>query len=157
MRRARHPGPVITSDVIVGFPGETTEEFEDTVRVLEEVRFDALFTFLYSPRSGTAAAKLPDPLPPEEKQQPFHTLVALQNTISAEKHRAYVGRTLRVLVDGTAGDQSGVLNARTPGGRLVRLSGDPALVGSFAQVTITGRTPWALFGELAQKSGAADG
>jgi tRNA-2-methylthio-N6-dimethylallyladenosine synthase len=147
--RARIPDLVLTSDVIVGFPGETTEEFEDTIRVLEEVRFDALFTFLYSPRRGTAASILPDLIPPEVKQRNFDRLVALQNEISAEKHRAYVGRTQRVLVDGLGKDPRNNLNARTPGGRLVHLSGDPALVGSFVDVTITGSTTWALFGEQA--------
>ena len=93
------PDIVLTSDIIVGFPGETTEEFEDTLKVLEEVRFDALFTFIYSPRVGTPAAKMDDPMPREEKLANFNRLVALQDAISEEKHAAYIGKTVRCLLD----------------------------------------------------------
>ena len=80
------PDIVITSDVIVGFPGETTEEFEDTLKVLEQVRYDALFTFIYSPWVGTPAASMPDPMCREEKLANFNRLTALQDKISEEKH-----------------------------------------------------------------------
>ena len=83
------PDIVLTSDIIVGFPGETTEEFEDTLKVLEEVRFDALFTFIYSPRVGTPAAKMEDPMPREEKLANFNRLVALQDAISEEARRLH--------------------------------------------------------------------
>ena len=142
------PDVVLTSDVIVGFPGETTEEFEDTLRVLADVRFDALFTFIYSPREGTPAAKLPDPLSKAEKAANFQRLVELQNRISAEKHSAYVGQTLRVLVDGESGDARWPLSARTNGGRLVHLSGAPESIGAFRDARITDSNTWALFGEL---------
>ena len=148
--RQRIPDIVLTSDVIVGFPGETTEEFEDTLKVLEEVRFDALFTFIYSPREGTPAARMPDPLSKEEKAANFQRLVDLQNAISAEKQAAYVGRTLRCLVDVLSDDPRHDLNARTPGGRLVHFSGDKALLGQFVDLKITGSSTWALFGELAE-------
>ena len=147
--RARIPDIVLTSDIIVGFPGETTEEFEDTLKVLEEVRFDALFTFIYSPREGTPAARLPDPLSREEKAANFQRLVDLQNAISAEKQAAYVGKTLRCLVDVVSEDPRHNLNARTAGGRLVHFSGDPALLGSYVRLKITGASTWALFGEPA--------
>ncbi|HJA63188.1 MAG TPA: tRNA (N6-isopentenyl adenosine(37)-C2)-methylthiotransferase MiaB [Candidatus Intestinimonas stercoravium] len=148
--RQRIPDIVLTSDVIVGFPGETTGEFEDTLRVLEEVRFDALFTFIYSPREGTPAARMPDPMSKEEKAANFQRLVDLQNAISAEKQAAYVGRTLRCLVDVLSDDPRHDLNARTPGGRLVHFSGDKALLGQFVDLKITGSSTWALFGELAE-------
>ena len=147
--RARIPDIVLTSDIIVGFPGETTEEFEDTLKVLKEVRFDALFTFIYSPREGTPAARLPDPLSREEKAANFQRLVELQNAISAEKQAAYVGKTLRCLVDVVSEDPRHNLNARTAGGRLVHFSGDPALLGSYVRLKITGASTWALFGEPA--------
>ncbi len=147
--RARIPDIVLTSDVIVGFPGETSEEFEDTLDLLRRVRYDALFTFLYSPRTGTPAAALPDPMPREEKAANFQRLVDLQNEISAEKHAAYVGRTVRCLIDGLSEDPRNNLNARTAGGRLVHLTGDPALVGRYAMVRIASASTWALFGELA--------
>ena len=147
--RARIPDIVLTSDVIVGFPGETQEEFEETLSLIEEVRFDALFTFIFSPRRGTPAEKLPDPMPKEQKNANFQRLLARQNQISGEKHRAYVGKTLPCLVDGQGED--GRLTARTAGGRLIHLAGSPACIGTWQEVRVTGASTWALFGELAAR------
>ena len=147
--RERIPGVVLTSDVIVGFPGETAEEFEETLSLIEEVRFDALFTFLYSPRKGTPAAEMEDPVTKEEKSARFDRLVEAQNRISLEKHQAYIGTVRRCLIDGVSGDPRNNLTARTAGGRLVHLNGDPALVGQYADVRIVDCSTWALFGELA--------
>ena len=152
VRRLREqiPHVVITSDVIVGFPGETTAEFEDTLSLVEEVRFDALFTFIFSPREGTPAARMDDPMPMEEKKANFQRLVDAQNAISAEKHAAYIGRTMRCLVDGVCGEEGFALTARTPGNRLVRLErGDESLIGTFQNVAITGANTWSLWGRLA--------
>ena len=142
--RSLMPELVLTSDVIVGFPGETEAEFEDTLKLIERVRYDALFTFIFSPRAGTPAASMDDPTPRAEKNQRFDRLCALQNRISEEKHRAYIGKTLRVLVDGRDGDK---LTARTDGGRLVRLDGGDELIGQFLNVTVTDSTTWSLVGE----------
>ena len=139
------PELVLTSDVIVGFPGETEEEFEDTISLIEDVRYDALFTFIFSPRAGTPAAKMDDPTPKEEKNRRFDRLCAVQNRISLEIHQGYVGKTVRVLCDGRDKD---MLTARTEGGRLVRFAGDDSLIGQFFDVTITGCTTWSLVGEL---------
>ena len=147
--RERIPGVVLTSDVIVGFPGETTPEFEETLSLMEEVRFDALFTFIYSPRKGTPAAEMDDPMTKEEKSANFDRLVEAQNRISLEKHRAYIGTVRRCLIDGESGDPRNNLTARTAGNRLVHLNGDPALVGQYADVKIVDCSTWALFGELA--------
>lgn len=144
--RARIPDVVLTSDVIVGFPGETTEEFEDTLSLVEQVRFDALFTFIYSPRKGTPAAEMPDPISKEEKSASFNRLVEAQNRISLEKHQAYIGTVQRCLVDGEGEDPRHNLTARTPGGRLVHLDGDKGLIGQFVDVEITDCSTWALFG-----------
>ena len=148
MAREYMPDIVITSDVIVGFPGETDEEFEDTLSLIEEVKFDALFTFIYSKRTGTPAAEMPDPFTREQKQARFERLVALQNSISAENHRAYVGTTQTVLVDGKSGDSVYNLTSRTNGGRLVHLSGSEELIGSFTEAEITDCNTWALFGKV---------
>ena len=142
------PHIVLTSDVIVGFPGETTEEFEDTLKVLEEVRYDSLFTFIYSPRVGTPAASMPDPMSREDKLANFNRLTALQDKISEEKHAEYVGKTVRCLIDGACDDGKYDLTARTPGNRLVRLTGDKSAVGQFREVKITDSNKWSLFGEL---------
>ena len=142
------PGLVLTSDVIIGFPGETEAEAMDTVSLVEEVGFDALFTFIFSPRPGTPAAKMDDPVPRSEKQKWFDTLCAVQNDISARLHARYVGQTLRVLVDGRTDDARWPLSARTAGGRLVHLVGDEAALGQYRQVRITDSNTWALFGEM---------
>ena len=109
------------------------------------MRFDALFTFIYSPRPGTPAAKMPDPATRQDKNRRFDRLLEIQNRISAEKHQAYIGAAFRVLIDGTDKD---MLTARTDGGRLVRLAGSPELIGQFRNVQITGCTTWSLTGEL---------
>ena len=141
------PGLVLTSDVIIGFPGETEAEAMDTVSLVEEVGFDALFTFIYSPRPGTKAAEMPDPATRAEKQKWFDKLLEVQNHMSAKLHAAYVGKTVRVLVDGESDDPEFPLTSRTEGNRLVRLKGDKALIGQFIDVTVTGSNTWALYGE----------
>ena len=142
------PELVLTSDVIIGFPGETEAEAMETVALVEQVRFDALFTFIFSPRPGTPAAEMDDPVPREEKQKWFDRLCDTQNRISEELHAAYVGRTLRCLVDGESDDARWPLTARTAGGRLVHLVGDKSAVGTYHDVKITDSNTWALFGEL---------
>ena len=142
------PELVLTSDVIIGFPGETEAEAMETVALVEKVRFDALFTFIFSPRPGTPAARLPDPVPREEKQKWFDRLCAVQNGISEELHRQYVGQTLRCLVDGVSDDARWQLTARTAGGRLVHCVGDKNAVGEYRNVKITDSNTWALFGEV---------
>ena len=138
------PDLVLTSDVIVGFPGETAGEFEETLSLIQEVHYDSLFTFIFSPRAGTPAASMDDPTPKEEKNARFDRLCDLQNTISEEIHKGYVGKRLRCLVDGRDKD---LLTARTEGGRLVRFSGDDTLIGQFIDLTITGATTWSLTGK----------
>ena len=142
------PELVLTSDVIIGFPGETEEEAMETVALVEQVRFDALFTFIFSPRPGTPAAKMEDPIPRAEKQVWFDRLCDAQNKISEEIHAQYVGRTLRCLIDGQSDDSRWPLTARTAGGRLVHLVGDKAAIGTYHDVKITDSNTWALFGEM---------
>ena len=127
------PGIVLTSDII------------------EEVRYDALFTFIYSPREGTPGAKMPDPMPMEEKKANFMRLVEAQNAISAQKHAAYVGKTIRCLIDGKSDEAGCALTARTPGNRLVRVeAGDERLIGTFQDIEITSANTWSLWGKLTQ-------
>ena len=142
------PDLVLTSDVIIGFPGETEAEAMETVALVEQVRFDALFTFIFSPRPGTPAAKMDDPVPRREKQKWFYRLCAAQNRISEEIHAGYVGDTLRCLIDGESDDSRWPLTARTAGGRLVHLVGSPDAVGTYRDVKITDSNTWALFGQL---------
>ncbi|MBQ8238859.1 MAG: tRNA (N6-isopentenyl adenosine(37)-C2)-methylthiotransferase MiaB [Oscillospiraceae bacterium] len=140
------PDLVLTSDVIVGFPGETEEEFEETISLIQDVHYDSLFTFIFSPRTGTPAATMEDPTPKEEKNRRFDKLCAVQNAISEQIHEAYVGKTMRCLVDGKEGE---LLTARTEGGRLVRFEGCDSLIGTYQNLNITGSTTWSLTGALA--------
>ena len=148
LARQYMPDLVLTTDIIVGFPGETDEEFEDTLTLVEQVRYDSMFTFIFSPRKGTPAADMPDPFTRQEKQVRFDKLLEAANRISAEKHKEYEGKTVRVLIDGPSDSQGYNLTSRTNGGRLVHLNGDESRIGTFADVKITGSNTWALYGEL---------
>ena len=140
------PDLVLTSDVIVGFPGETEEEFEETISLIEQVHCKGpLFTFIFSPRHGTPAASMEDPTPKEEKNRRFDRLCDVQNRISVEIHNNYVGKTMRCLVDGKDKE---LLTARTEGGRLVRFEGCENMIGTYQNLTITGATTWSLTGIL---------
>ena len=148
LARKYMPDLVLTTDIIVGFPNESEEEFEDTIKLVEQVRYDAMFTFIYSKRVGTPAAAMPDPYTREDKQRHFDRLTEVANRISGEKHKEYEGKTLRVLVDGETGRDEYNLSSRTNGGRLVHLKGDKALIGRFVVVKITASNTWALYGEV---------
>ena len=139
------PDLVLTSDVIVGFPGETEEEFEETISLIQEVHYDSLFTFIFSPRTGTPAASMEDPTPKEEKSRRFDRLCNVQNEISVQIHENYVGKVMRCLVDGKDKE---LLTARTEGGRLVRFTGCNDLIGTYQFLKITGATTWSLAGKL---------
>ena len=142
------PDLTITSDIIVGFPGETEEECDETIALLEKVRFDSLFTFIYSRREGTRAATMPDPATRQEKQKWFDKLLAVQNRISREKNAEYVGKTLEVLVDGRSEDPNYDLTARTEGFKLVHICGSEDLIGQTVQVEIERSSTVALFGKV---------
>ncbi len=148
LARSYMPDLVLTTDIIVGFPGETEEDFEDTIKLVEKVRYDAMFTFIYSKRVGTPAAKMPDPYTREEKQRHFDRLTETANRISGEKHKEYEGKTVKVLVDGETGREEYNLSSRTNGGRLVHLKGDRSLIGRFVRVKIVSSNTWALYGEI---------
>ena len=148
LARQYMPDLALTTDIIVGFPGETNAEFAETLKLVETVGYDSMFTFLYSPRVGTPAAKLPDPMTRAEKQANFDALLALGNRISGEKHAAFVGREVEVLVDGVNPGARYPLTSRTNTGRLAHLRGDEGLVGRFVTARITDSTTWSLFGEV---------
>ena len=151
VRRLRQaiPDVVITSDVIVGFPGETAEEFEDTMTLIDEVRFDALFTFIFSPRS-TPAAKMDDPIPKAEKAAHFQRWWSGRTDFRGKARRLH-RQDGALLIDGRD-DAEYPFTARTPGNRLVRVKGGTADdVGQFREINIIGANKWSLYGELAEK------
>ncbi len=141
------PDITLTSDVIVGFPGETTEEFEDTLSLVQQVEFDSLYTFIFSPREGTPAARMEDVLTPEEKSVNFRRLVDLQNEISKKKNEAYVGKTVEILVDGVSKNNEQMMAGRTEGNKIVNFKAKTAQPGKLISVRITEAQTWALIGE----------
>ncbi|MBE6029451.1 MAG: tRNA (N6-isopentenyl adenosine(37)-C2)-methylthiotransferase MiaB [Clostridiales bacterium] len=142
------PDIAVSTDIIVGFPGETEEDFQQTLQLAEEVRYDSAFTFLYSPRPGTPAAEYEDQIPEMVKHERFNRLVETMNTISAEKNAAYVGRTCRVLVDGPDKKARGMLNGRTEEFKLVDFEGPEEITGQMVDVEITGSNTFSLRGKL---------
>ena len=142
------PDITLTSDVIVGFPGETFEEFMDTVKLLEEVEFDNLFTFIYSKRSGTPAAIMDNQVDKEEKSRRFDILLKALHPISKKKNDLLFGKVLRVFVEGESKTDKSVLSGRTEGGKTVDFVGDKSLIGNFADVEIIESKTWSLVGKL---------
>lgn len=137
----------LTSDIIVGFPGETYEDFKQTLSLIREVEFTSLFTFIYSPRKGTPAAEYDDPISAEEKGKWFKELLDVQEEIAAKRCSSMVGKTERVLIEGVK-DKTGELNARTSGNIIVELNGGQDLIGTFQNAKITKARNWILKGEL---------
>ena len=133
--KERIPDVSFTSDIIVGFPGETYEDFKETLSLVEEVEFSSLFTFIYSPRNGTPAAIMEDPISREEKGKWFDELLRLQEKIAAENVKKYIGKTYRVLCDGE-GDCEGVLTGHTSGTAVIEFEGDKSLLGEFLNVRV---------------------
>lgn len=146
--RAAVPDIAISTDIIVGFPGETEEDFLQTLKLAEEVRYDSAFTFLYSPRPGTPAAEYEDQIPEEVKHERFGRLVETMNRISAEKNAAYVGRVCDVLVDGPDKKAKGRLSGRTEEFKLVDFEGPEEITGQIVKVEITGSNTFSLRGRL---------
>ncbi len=148
LARKLMPDITLTTDIIVGFPGETTEEFLDTISLLEEVRYDSIFSFIFSPRKGTPAAKMQDILSPEEKQKNFEHLLDVQNRISYEKNQAYLGKETVVLCEGVSKTDANCMSGRTEGGKIVNFPGAESLCGQFVKVKITEAKTWSLQGEI---------
>jgi tRNA-2-methylthio-N6-dimethylallyladenosine synthase len=146
--RAARPDLSLTSDFIVGFPGETEADFEATLRLAAELGFDGSFSFLYSPRPGTPAANLPDDTPPGVKNQRLQRLQALLDRQYQEASQAMVGTAQRVLVESVSKRRSFELAARTANNRIVNFAGDPGLIGSFVNVRISEVVSHSLRGEL---------
>lgn len=142
--RAAIPEITLTSDIIVAFPGEEETDFADTLRLMERVRYDAVYSFIFSPREGTRAAKMENLTTQEEKNDRMARLLALQREISLEKNLREVGKSVRVLCDGEA--REGGYLGRTPGGKLVRFSAPADPTGTFVRVKIDRATPFDLFG-----------
>ncbi|MCK9478164.1 MAG: tRNA (N6-isopentenyl adenosine(37)-C2)-methylthiotransferase MiaB [Firmicutes bacterium] len=146
--KAKIPGITLTSDVIVGFPTETNDDFEQTIDMVKTVEFDMLFTFLYSRRKGTPAEKIEPVLAPDEIKNNFDKLLALQNEISAKQNNRLVGKTVKVLVEGESKNDKKSLSGRTDGGKIVNFKGSDTLIGKIIDVKITNAASWSLSGSV---------
>ena len=144
--RERMPDISLTSDVIVGFPGETYDEFCDTLSLIKEVKFTSLFTFIYSARKGTPAAEMPDPYTHEEKAKWMGELLSAQEEIAAERNAQLVGKTVRVLCEEFHDD--GKIFARTGGNVGISFDGNADMLGHFASVEVTRALNWILEGKI---------
>ena len=151
IRKIRKTCPQIglTTDLIVGFPGETLAEFEDTVSLVDEIRYDAAYTFIYSPRPGTRAARLPDDTPMEEKSRRIQLLIEHQQSITTEICRQQIGRVEDVLVEEVSARDQSCVAGKTERGHMVNFSGDASLIGRIVPVRITSAGKNTLRGELA--------
>ena len=141
------PDVTITSDIIVGFPGETEEDFAGTLEMIERVRFDMTYSFIFSPRVGTPAAEMEDNATDKEKGERFNRLLEVQNKIGYEKNQTLVGKTVRVLCDGRSKNNPEVFCGRTEGNKIVLFDGCDTDTGNFVELKITRADTFALYGE----------
>jgi tRNA-2-methylthio-N6-dimethylallyladenosine synthase len=145
------PDIAITTDIIVGFPGETENDFSETLDVVERVEFDSAFTFIYSPRKGTPASNMEDQIDEETKHKRFNRLVTVLNKTGLKKNKLYENKTVDVLVEGTSKNDENKLMGRTDSGKLVNFTGGNLdMVGNIIKVNITEALTWSLNGKLVE-------
>lgn len=149
--REKVPDISISTDIIVGFPGEREEDFNETLSVVEAVRFDMAYTFIYSRRTGTPAAKYPDQVPEDVTKARFDRLLELQNSISREINEGYVGKTVDVLVEGTSRTSEDRYTGRTEGNKIVNFAAEEDLTGKIIPVKIDSAQTWSLYGSVINK------
>jgi tRNA-2-methylthio-N6-dimethylallyladenosine synthase len=145
------PDIALTTDIIVGFPTETEEDFEDTLSLLEEVGFDSIFSFIYSQREGTKASQMEMASTEEEIEKRFQRMLSLQNEVSAQRNKRHEGNVERVLVEGYSKTDPGVLTGRNYANKIVNFKGDESLIGTFVNIKITKAQTWILYGEVVPK------
>lgn len=146
--KAKIPGVTFTSDIIVGFPGETYEDFRQTLRLIEQVKYDSLYTFIFSKRKGTKAYDMNDPITAKEKSKWFQELLDTQKEIGAKQYEKMVGNTYRVLFDSEGKTGNNYICGRTESNAIVDAIGDKSLIGTFQMVKITKALNWALLGDI---------
>ena len=144
------PNVSISTDIIVGFPGETEEDFQDTLSLVEECKFDNAFTFIYSPRENTPAAKLEDNIPLEEKEQRLYRLNEIVNQYFLENNQKWIGKIVPVLVEGKNTNGKDGLYGYTDTNKLINFNGCEALTGKIVSVKVLEAKTWSLDGELCE-------
>lgn len=148
--KERIPEVALTADIIVGFPGETEEDFQDTLDVVQRIQFENCFMFMYSIRRGTKAATMENQIDEDVKKDRLQRLIALQNSCSLEESKTYLGKTVRVLVEGESKKNKEVLSGRTSTNKVVLFKGDKDLEGKFVNVKINECKTWTLYGEIVE-------
>ena len=146
--RARVPDVTLTTDIIVGFPTETQSDFEETLSLIKEVRYDSIYSFIYSKRVGTPAAEMDFVMDEAQIHANFDRLLEAQNQISREINESYVGKEYDVIIEGKSKTDENILTGRTEGGKLVHITGDASLIGQTVRVYIASAMTWYLKGEL---------
>ena len=149
--RSRDPDFSLTTDLIVGFPDETDEDFRATLSLVKNVRYDNLYSFIYSKRSGTRAAEMPDSTSEEEKSRRMRELLEVQREVSTEHYKRFIGRTMRVLVDDVSKKKEGWLTGKSSEFIIVEFEGASSLIGQFVDVEITGAMNWAVTGIITER------
>ncbi len=142
------PDVVVTSDVIVGFPGETEADFQKTLELVDRVQFDNLFTFIYSKRTGTKASLYEDQIEESVQKERFNRLLELQHSVCLKKNKELEGKDLKVYVESVSKNDPNILSGKTMGGKTVDFSGGAELIGQFCTVTITKAKSWSLDGKI---------
>ena len=145
---SKAPDFSLTTDLIVGFPDESDEDFNATLELIKKVRYDNIYSFIYSKRSGTKAAAMPDAISDETKSKRMRTLLETQREISSEHYKRFIGRTMRVLVDDHAKKREGYLTGKSNEFIIVEFEGDASLIGQFVDVKITDAMNWAVAGHI---------
>lgn len=146
--RERYKDFSLTTDIIVGFPNETDEEFQDTVRLIKQVEYDNIYSFIYSKRSGTKASEINDTIPEEVKSRRMRELLEVQREISDRHYKRFVGKTMRVLADGKSRKHEGFLTGKSNEFIIAEFKGDESLIGSFVNIKVTDSMNWAVTGEI---------
>ncbi|MBP5362301.1 MAG: tRNA (N6-isopentenyl adenosine(37)-C2)-methylthiotransferase MiaB [Ruminococcus sp.] len=146
--RSRDPDFSLTTDLIVGFPDETNEDFEATLDIMKKVRYDNIYSFIYSKRTGTKAAEMPDSISEEEKGQRMRHLLEIQREISTEHYKRFIGRRMKVLVDDVSKKREGYVSGKSSEFIIVEFEGDNSLIGTFVDVEITEAMNWAVVGRI---------
>lgn len=146
--RAEVPDICLTTDIIVGFPGETDQDHQDTIELCKKVRFDSAFTFIYSPREGTPAANREDQIPKEVQSKRFQELLDVIYPIFNEKNKAEIGKVHKVIVESKSKNNDDVLSGRTFSNKLIHFKGDESLIGNIVEVKVLRNTSFTLEGEI---------
>ena len=146
--RSRDSGFSLTTDIIVGFPNETDEEFQDTVKLIKQVEYDNIYSFIYSKRSGTKASMIEDRTPEEVKSHRLRELLEVQREISDRHYRRFIGKTMRVLADGKSKKREGFLTGKSNEFIIAEFKGDESLIGQFVNIKVTDYMNWAVTGEI---------